>query len=68
MVTVFIYQDPWLPSNTDPMVELGDQSLIGEKVSSLFSVGERAWDVDVVKDLFSSEEARLILGILLSVR
>lgn len=66
--SVLIYKDPWLPSEDESMVKLGDQSLLGEKVSSLFVIGEKAWDADIVRDLFTVEEARCILGIQLSSR
>lgn len=48
------------------MIKAGIQSLQEEKVSSLFLVGEKVWDTDSVKDLFSAEETRCILGISLS--
>lgn len=44
---------------------MGFQCLQDEKVSSLF---EKVWDADLVRDLFSVEEARCILGIPLSSR
>lgn len=66
--SVFIFKDAWLPSEADPMVKTRHQSLQEEKVSGLFLVGEKAWDADLVKDLFSVEEARCILGIPLSSR
>lgn len=65
---MFILKDPWLPYETDPMVKDGPQSLQGAKVSSLFLVGKKEWDVDLIKDLFSVEEACCILGIPLSSR
>uniref|UniRef100_A0A803Q7U4 Uncharacterized protein n=1 Tax=Cannabis sativa TaxID=3483 RepID=A0A803Q7U4_CANSA len=43
-----------------------DPDLANEKISSLFVVGEKARDVDVVKDLFDEEVVVNILGILLS--
>lgn len=58
--SVFIYKDLWLPSEIDPMIKPGVMGLQEEKVSSLFLLGEKAWDVEIVRDLFLPEEVRCI--------
>ncbi|KAF4383562.1 hypothetical protein F8388_014062 [Cannabis sativa] len=57
---------PWLPivdrATPIPVVP----GLEHFTVNSLFQVNNRSWDVDVVRDLFSPEDASIILGIPLS--
>ncbi|XP_060963958.1 uncharacterized protein LOC115723947 [Cannabis sativa] len=65
-LSVQITSDPWLPivdrATPIPVVP----GLEHFTVNSLFQVNNRSWDVDVVRDLFSPEDASIILGIPLS--
>ncbi|XP_030478649.2 uncharacterized protein LOC115695716 [Cannabis sativa] len=58
-----ITSDPWLPVLDRPTPNPVVQGLENFTVSSLFQANNRSWDVDVVQDLFSPEDAALILGI-----
>ncbi|XP_030502725.2 uncharacterized protein LOC115717895 [Cannabis sativa] len=65
-LSVQITSDPWLPivdrASPIPVVP----GLEHFTVNSLFQINNRSWDVDVVRDLFSPEDASIILGIPLS--
>lgn len=64
---VDILNCPWLPSVEDPFVRSNSAALVNQKVVSLFKTGERAWDTDLVLDVFETRDAELILSIPLSV-
>uniref|UniRef100_A0A803QJP3 Uncharacterized protein n=1 Tax=Cannabis sativa TaxID=3483 RepID=A0A803QJP3_CANSA len=58
--SVNIIGDPWLPHDNNPYVTTDHPGLVNFIVQSLFHVGRRAWDVDVVRDLFEDRDADLI--------
>uniref|UniRef100_A0A803P924 Reverse transcriptase domain-containing protein n=1 Tax=Cannabis sativa TaxID=3483 RepID=A0A803P924_CANSA len=62
-LTVQITSDPWLPVLDRPTPNPVVQGLENFTVSILFQANNRSWDVDVVRDFFSPEDAALILGI-----
>ncbi|KAM6600830.1 hypothetical protein CsatA_020439 [Cannabis sativa] len=62
-VSVQITSDPWLPVLENPIPIPVMDGLENFTVSSLFEANNRRWDEDIVKDLFSSETAAIILGI-----
>lgn len=58
-----ILQTPWLSVASDPYVQTHNVALIDQKVSSLMTVGERSWDVDLIMDLFEERYKEIILSI-----
>ncbi|KAM6544337.1 hypothetical protein CsatB_008784 [Cannabis sativa] len=63
---VSILADPWLPHSSNSYVITRHPALVNKSVSCLFQVDTRAWDEDVVRDLFVSRDQDLILSIQLS--
>ncbi|XP_062102830.1 uncharacterized mitochondrial protein AtMg00310-like [Humulus lupulus] len=61
-----ITQDPWLPCAANPRVSTIHPSLTNQRVASLMTTGRIAWDEDLIKDMFNSRDAQLILSIPLS--
>ncbi|XP_060974183.1 uncharacterized protein LOC133039333 [Cannabis sativa] len=61
-----ILHHPWLPDSGNPYITSSHIGLIGHTVSSLFSIDERSWDTDLVRDMFNDRDANLILSIPLS--
>ncbi|KAM6545103.1 hypothetical protein CsatB_025839 [Cannabis sativa] len=61
--TVNITSDPWLPILDHPTPVPIVEGLDNFNVNSLFEVNTRKWDEDIVKDLFSPQDAAIILGI-----
>ncbi|KAM6559477.1 hypothetical protein CsatA_028716 [Cannabis sativa] len=64
--TTRILSNPWLPDPDNRLVTSTHPALLNNNVSSLFSVGTRSWDSDVIDDLFNNRDASLILGLPLS--
>ena len=64
--SIDVLNSPWLPDPENPFVITSHPSLEGAKVSQLMSVSERAWDLELVKDIFQERDVGLILGIPLS--
>uniref|UniRef100_A0A803PRX8 Reverse transcriptase zinc-binding domain-containing protein n=1 Tax=Cannabis sativa TaxID=3483 RepID=A0A803PRX8_CANSA len=62
-LTVQITTDPWLPTSDRATPILVVQGLENFSVNCLFQANSRSWDVEVVRDLFSPEDAAIILGI-----
>ncbi|XP_060972652.1 uncharacterized protein LOC133038499 [Cannabis sativa] len=63
---VSILNDPWLPHNSNKYVVSRNPTLVNNSASCLFQVGTRAWDEDVMRDLFVARDQDLILSIQLS--
>ncbi|XP_073137573.1 uncharacterized protein [Henckelia pumila] len=62
-----IWGDPWLPDQVNPCIEsVCSQGLESSTVSSLRSAVDGSWDIDIIQDLFSERDQRLILSIPLS--
>uniref|UniRef100_A0A803QIZ4 Reverse transcriptase domain-containing protein n=1 Tax=Cannabis sativa TaxID=3483 RepID=A0A803QIZ4_CANSA len=61
-----ILTHPWLPSTENKYVSSTHPGLISNTVSSLFFMDPRTWDVDIIRDLFPTQEANIILGLPLS--
>lgn len=58
--------DPWLPKVVNSKITTNHYSFSDAPVSSLFSIGEKAWDVDITKDLYNERDTRCIFDIPLS--
>ncbi|KAM6547817.1 hypothetical protein CsatB_019493 [Cannabis sativa] len=65
--TTTILSTPWLPDSGNRLVTSTHPALLHNTVSSLFSLEARAWDPEVVEDLFNNRDANLILGLPLSL-
>ncbi|KAM6587325.1 hypothetical protein CsatA_009930 [Cannabis sativa] len=61
-----ILHHPWLPDASNPYITSSHVGLIGHEVSSRFSMDDRSWDVELVRDMFNERDANLILSIPLS--
>ncbi|KAF4370074.1 hypothetical protein F8388_014035 [Cannabis sativa] len=61
-----ILEDPWLPGMDNKFVTTY-HPLVGRSVDSLLQVGTRAWDVELMRDIFNQHDRDLILSIQLSV-
>ncbi|KAM6593604.1 hypothetical protein CsatA_001307 [Cannabis sativa] len=61
-----ILGSPWLPSTSNKYVSSTHPGLSTHTASSLFTPNMLCWDAGVVRDLFSPQEADLILNIPLS--
>ncbi|XP_074356428.1 uncharacterized protein LOC141696142 [Apium graveolens] len=61
--TVDITNSPWLPSIEDPFVHSDNKAISNQKVISLFKIDEKAWDIELVLDVFEERDAELILSI-----
>ncbi|XP_062088842.1 uncharacterized protein LOC133795409 [Humulus lupulus] len=60
---ISILGDPWLPDSAQPFVLSSHPGLQGKFVNSLMKTEEKAWDADVIKDMFTIHEQNLILNI-----
>ncbi|WOG87552.1 hypothetical protein DCAR_0206781 [Daucus carota subsp. sativus] len=58
-----ILNSPWLPLPADPYIHTTNEALINQKVFALMKTGERAWDEDLIFDLFDRRDAENILSI-----
>ena len=59
---VNIWLDPWLPDQSNPMVETPvSAGLEHATVSSLISIETTKWDEDVLNDIFNARDKNLIL-------
>lgn len=66
---IFIGKDPWLPDTNDGFVSSNlNAELAAAPVSSLMVPNQRAWDYDIISDLFNTRDKELILQIPLSSR
>ncbi|XP_062088933.1 uncharacterized mitochondrial protein AtMg00310-like [Humulus lupulus] len=63
---VNILGEPWLPDRLDPMVVSMHPMLQHQKVSVLMKIEEKAWDEDLINDLFEERDIKLIYSIPLS--
>uniref|UniRef100_A0A803QSE6 Reverse transcriptase zinc-binding domain-containing protein n=1 Tax=Cannabis sativa TaxID=3483 RepID=A0A803QSE6_CANSA len=63
---VSILQDTWLPDLDNPYVTSVNPGLVNQRVSSLFLVGDLAWDFELVEDMFEARDRNLIVSIQLS--
>lgn len=67
--SIFIGKDPWLPDTNNGFVPSNlHAELAAAPVSSLLVPNQRAWDYDLVLDLFNARDKELILQIPLSSR
>lgn len=65
--SIFIGKDPWLPDTNNGFVSSNlNTVLVAAPVSSLMVPNQRAWDYDLVSDLFNARDKELILQIPLS--
>ncbi|XP_073121019.1 uncharacterized protein [Henckelia pumila] len=62
-----IWKDPWLPDKINPFISSGGHpDLINLTVGSLRVAENGAWDLDIVRDLFSERDQQLIISLPLS--
>lgn len=61
--TVDIIHDSWLPCENDPYIHIAHETLKGNKVSSLITMGQDNWDTNLTKDIFSDRDVNVILSI-----
>ncbi|KAM6544107.1 hypothetical protein CsatB_008554 [Cannabis sativa] len=61
--TIHILSDPWLPCDENPRVSSNHPALLDHNVDALMETDCFAWDVDLVRDLFNTRDAQLILSI-----
>uniref|UniRef100_A0A803PHA9 Reverse transcriptase domain-containing protein n=1 Tax=Cannabis sativa TaxID=3483 RepID=A0A803PHA9_CANSA len=61
-----ILNDPWLSGVDDHFVTTYHPNLVGRSVDSLLQLERRAWDVDLIRDMFNQHDMDLILSIQLS--
>lgn len=54
---VDILNTPWLPLISDPYVHYFSETLSIQKVSSLMHIGQKAWDVDLIMEVFKERDA-----------
>lgn len=64
--SIDILHQPWLMDDSNPYVKSTMQVLEDNKVESLMQVDNRAWDVEVVEDLFNDRDMQCILQVPLS--
>ncbi|KAL8113779.1 hypothetical protein AgCh_020904 [Apium graveolens] len=60
--SVSIVDDPWIPDIENPYVTTRNEAIKGKTVSNLMVMGERRWDVDLVRDIFNQRDTSLILA------
>ncbi|KAK1402213.1 hypothetical protein POM88_001818 [Heracleum sosnowskyi] len=60
--SINILEDPWLPSEHDPNIHTRHPALQGQRVCSLKD-SENNWDIDLIRDVFDSRDAQLIMTI-----
>ncbi|KAM6582866.1 hypothetical protein CsatB_009868 [Cannabis sativa] len=58
-----VLNDPWLPNDTDGLIQSSHPALIGTTVNSLMQTDGMAWDIDILNDLFTERDKNLILQI-----
>uniref|UniRef100_A0A803QSB3 RNase H type-1 domain-containing protein n=1 Tax=Cannabis sativa TaxID=3483 RepID=A0A803QSB3_CANSA len=58
-----ILADPWLPDLDNKFVTTYHPSLVGRTVDSLLQMERKAWDVEVINDIFNPHDSALILSI-----
>uniref|UniRef100_A0A803NPV8 Reverse transcriptase domain-containing protein n=1 Tax=Cannabis sativa TaxID=3483 RepID=A0A803NPV8_CANSA len=64
--TTSILNDHWLPCVDNHFVTTYHPNLVGRSVDSLLQLERRAWDVDLIRDMFNQQDMDLILSIQLS--
>lgn len=50
--SISIKGQPWLADETNPCVMSESEAIVDKKVASLMCIDRRAWDVDVISDIF----------------
>ena len=63
---VSILNDAWLNDPDHPFVVSNHPALVDQCVTALMKPGEKAWDTEVISDLFVERDQHLIFGIPLS--
>ncbi|KAM6568253.1 hypothetical protein CsatB_016238 [Cannabis sativa] len=61
--SVSILMDSWLPNSINPYAISSHLGLQTKRVSSLFEVGSRTWDMEVLNDLFEARDRDLVVSI-----
>lgn len=60
--SIMIMDDPWLPQENNFFIQTINSALQNQTVSSLMSITENAWDVDLILDTFNTRDAGIILS------
>ncbi|XP_074336620.1 uncharacterized protein LOC141673779 [Apium graveolens] len=62
---VKISGQPWLVDTGDPYISTVSKTIGNNLVSSLFCMDRKAWDIDVVRDVFNDRDQRCVLDTLI---
>lgn len=60
--SISIKGQPWLADDTNPCVMSESEAIVDKKVASLMCIDRRAWDVDVISDIFDERDRLCILN------
>lgn len=52
-----ILNQPWLLDEQNPCITTLSQSIQGNKVSSLMHMDRKAWDIEILEDIFNTRES-----------
>lgn len=61
--SIRIWEDPWIPNVLTRRPRLWRGQALFQKVSELLDPAEGGWDEQLIRDLFTEEDAELILSI-----
>ncbi|WOH12304.1 hypothetical protein DCAR_0831806 [Daucus carota subsp. sativus] len=64
--SIYISGQPWLHDNTNQFFTTESPAIENQKVSSLFKLDEKEWDVEIIEDIFNDRDQRQILAIQLN--
>lgn len=59
---ITILNQPWLNDNLNPYISTVSPSLVDQKVSALFRIGTKEWDLDILKDIFEERDQNCIVN------
>lgn len=57
-----ILNQPWLNNKENPYVTTTSPVLVAQKVDSLFRIGTKEWDLEIIEDVFDSRDQQVILN------
>ncbi|XP_074369771.1 uncharacterized protein LOC141711268 [Apium graveolens] len=61
--SIYISGQPWLHDDTNPFITTKSPTIENQKVSSMFCLDEKAWDVEIIEDIFNDRDQMQILAI-----
>ncbi|XP_074374107.1 uncharacterized protein LOC141714488 [Apium graveolens] len=59
---ISILGQPWLSDNANHYITTTSQSIVGKTIDSLWHVGSREWDLDIIKVIFNVRDQEAILN------